>query len=91
MGTHERAAAELAAYEDALLRRVALYLRAAATELEQVRSVIETRQERNQHLAYCHERVETTGDLLEQMLRASDANSRLVASQRLAERRIAGG
>ena len=59
--------ARFATYEFAQVRRVALYLRSAATELEQIHPETDTPEERHRCMAECLRRLKESEQLLSQM------------------------
>jgi len=59
--------AKFATYEFAQVRRVALYLRSAATELEQIHPETDTPEERHRSMTECLRRVKESEQLLSQM------------------------
>ena len=65
---------DLDGYEDDLLFQ-ALQLRAIASTLEEARRTKQTRQEREQNLAYCQERIEEAQRLLDRMIQDLGARS----------------
>ena len=62
--------ARFATYEFAQVRRVALYLRSAATELEQMHPETDTPEERHRCIAECLHKMREAEELLSRMARS---------------------